>query len=260
MEKKDQKNIITVVKGSATSRPDWLAGECPLTISVNGRQYITLLATPDCQDELAVGFAMGEGLLKTREDICSLDVSNDGSHVDLKLRGNVDLAARLAATRVLTTGCGKGSGYFRAIDSLQHRPVTGGRTMDAQGVTNLMGEFAGRSTLFDETGAVHAAALAGEEIVVFREDVARHNAIDKLAGHAVLNDMDAGSLALVTSGRISSELVLKAARLEIGLLLSRSAPTSLAVELAEKLGMTVAGFIRGQRFNIYCNSWRLKGI
>lgn len=260
MEKKQHRQVVTVVQGQSASRSDWLASEWPVTINVNDSQYITLLTTPDCLDELAVGFALGDGLLNSRADILSVTISPDHAQVNLELSGNVDLAARLAATRVLTTGCGKGSGYFRAIDSLRQKPVTGDQVMNPGQITSLMREFAGRSALFDETGAVHAAALAGEQIVVFREDVARHNAIDKLAGYVILNGLDTRSMCLVTSGRISSELVLKAARLKIGLLLSRSAPTSLAVELAEKLEITLVGFIRGERFNIYCNTWRVEGI
>jgi len=260
MDKKEQKQLITVVKGVASSVPDWLAREWPLTITINSRQYITLLTTPADLEELAVGFALGDGLLNYREDIISIRTSPDKKQVELELGGNVDLAARLAATRVLTTGCGKGSHYFRAVDSLKQKPVQGKMQMTPEQITNLMREFGGSSTLFAETGAVHAAALAEDEIVVFREDVARHNAIDKLAGNVVLEGRDTSAMCLLTSGRISSELVLKAARIGIGLLLSRSAPTALAVELAEELGMTILGFIRGQRFNIYCNSWRVEGI
>lgn len=257
---KEQKEIITVTKGVAVGNPDWLASEWPLTIVINGKQYITLLATPENLDELAVGFALGDGLLSNQDDIISVRVSPDNKQVELELKGNVDLATRLAATRVLTTGCGKGSRYYRAIDSLKQKPVAGGRRMTPEDITNIMREFGGNSELFAETGAVHAAALATDEIKVFREDVARHNAVDKLAGKIVMDRLEAANMALLTSGRISSELVLKTARLGIGILLSRSAPTALAVELAEDLGLTIVGFIRGQRFNIYCNHWRVEGI
>lgn len=255
---KVQRQVLTVVKGQAAYRKDWLAEEWPLTIVVNGEQYITLLATPAHLDELAVGFAKGEGLLRCREDITSLRVSSDRKQVELELRGNVDLAARLASTRILTTGCGKGSGYFRAVDSLQQRRVHGGKKRTSGQISRLMAEFSTSSELFSQTGSVHTAGLAREEIEVFREDVARHNTVDKLAGYLVLHGQDATDMCLLTSGRISSELVLKAARMGIGMLLSPSAPTALAVELADKLGLTLVGFIRGQRFNIYCNFWRVK--
>ena len=257
---KEKREIITVTKGIAKSNPDWLASEWPLTILINGKQYITLLATPNDLDELAIGFVLGDGLLNTRDDILSVQVSPDKKQVELVLKGNVDLAARMASTRILTTGCGKGSHYYRAIDSLKQKPVESGRRMSPQQITGLMREFGGNSMLFSETGAVHAAALVSDKIEVFREDVARHNAVDKLAGHVILENLDVGTLALMTSGRMSSELVLKSARVGIGMLISRSAPTALAVELADGLGMTLVGFVRGQRFNIYCNNWRVEGI
>jgi FdhD protein len=260
MEQKEERQVITVVNGAAASKSDWLAREWPLTIAINGRQYITLLTTPANLDELAVGFALSEGLLDSRQDIQAVRLSPDGKQVELELEGNVDLAARLAATRVLTTGCGKGSQYFRAVDSLKMKPVSAQRLITSRQITELMQEFSNKSALFSETGAVHAAALAEDEIIVFREDVARHNAVDKLAGNLVLSGRDGEKMCLLTSGRISSELVLKSARIGLGLLLSRSAPTSLAVTLAEELGMTVIGFIRGQRFNLYCHSWRVQGL
>jgi FdhD protein len=257
---KEKREIISVTKGDATTNPDWLAREWPLTITINSKQYITLLATPENLDELAVGFALGDGLLNNKDDIVSIQVSPDNRQMQLELKGNVDLASRLASTRVLTTGCGKGSGYYRAVDSLKQKPVENGKRMSPELITSVMREFGSSSTLFAETGAVHAAALITDKIVVFREDVARHNAVDKLAGNVILENLDVSKMALMTSGRISSELVLKSARIGIGLLISRSAPTALAVELAEGLGMTLVGFVRGQRFNIYCNTWRVEGI
>lgn len=254
---KVQRHVITVVQGQAEERLDWLAQEWPLIVIVNGRRYITLLATPANLDELAVGFALGDGLLNSHRDILALKLSPDQGQVELELAGNVDLAARMAATRVLTTGCGKGSGFYRAVDSLKQKAVLAPVKMAPAEIVHLMQEFSQRSQLFSDTGAVHAAALADGEIQVFREDVARHNAIDKLVGNAILGDRDVSAMCLLTSGRISSELVLKAARLGLGLLLSRSAPTALAVELAQELGITIVGFIRGQRCNIYCNPWRI---
>lgn len=255
---KVQRQIVSIVQGRAETKADWLAQEQPLTLVVNGRQYITLLASPLNLDELAVGFALGDGLLNCRRDILALRLSPDETQVELELAGDVDLAARLAATRVLTTGCGKGSGFYRAVDSLKQKPVAARVELAPAQIVALMQEFSRRSQLFAETGAVHAAALADSRIQVFREDVARHNAIDKLVGNVILQDRDASTMSLLTSGRISSELILKAARIGLGLLLSRSAPTALAVELAERLGITLVGFIRGERFNIYCNPWRVR--
>lgn len=255
-----QMEIIRVDKGIAEHRQDMLAIEWPLTILVNGKQYITLLSTPADLKELAVGFAYNEGLLAHKTDIQAIRLSEDQKQVELELSSAVDLAVRLAKTRVLTTGCGKGSSYFRAIDSLTLKPVTGTICLEPQQISALMNQFNKSPSIFVETGAVHGAALAKETLTVFREDVARHNSVDKLVGHLLLAGEDGGGYALITSGRITSELILKAARINIGMIISRSAPSSLAVELAAGLNVTLVGFARGSRFNIYCHPQRITGI
>ncbi|MDD4657682.1 MAG: formate dehydrogenase accessory sulfurtransferase FdhD [Eubacteriales bacterium] len=235
MEQKEERLVVTVDRGQAKQNPDWLAIEWPLTIIVNGRHYITLLASPSHLEELALGFTFNKGLLAAKRDIKSLVLTANGRQAELEL----NRSSAVQASKCL------------------EKPA-GGRTLSAAQIVSLMEEFSAASALFRETGAVHAAALAGEEILVFREDVARHNAIDKLAGNLILAEGDATSLCLLTSGRISAEVVSKSCRMGIGLLISRSAPTSLGVQMAEEVGMTLVGFARGQRFNIYCNPWRVE--
>ncbi|MDD4078834.1 MAG: formate dehydrogenase accessory sulfurtransferase FdhD [Eubacteriales bacterium] len=243
MDQKEERLVVFVVCGQAKQNPDWLAIEWPLTVIVNGRQYITLLTSPSHLEELAVGFAFNKGLLTATGDIKSLVLKADRRQAELELAGNGVSAADLAAITCPTA----------VTDGFKDK----GKTLSPDEIVDLMQEFSTSSALFKETGAVHAAALAGEGILVFREDVARHNAIDKLAGNLILAERDASSLCLLTSGRISAEVVRKAFRMGIGLLISRSAPTSLGVQMAEELGMTLVGFAREQRFNIYCNPWRV---
>lgn len=259
MEQKVQRQVITVNQSRAEENLDWLAQEWPLTVVVNKSPYVTLMATPANLDELAVGFALGEGLLNSRQEIRSLTLSPDKKQIELDLDGAKHVA-KPGATRALTTACGKGSAYYPVLDSLKQKPPSGGCKLDPERIVKLMQEFSSNCALFSVTGAVHAAALATTDIQVFREDIARHNAIDKLVGNAILLDRDVDDMCLLTSGRISAELILKAARLGLGLLLSRSAPTALAVELADELGITLVGFIRGERFNIYANPQRVEGI
>ncbi len=248
MDQKEERLVVSVVCGQAKQNPDWLAIEWPLTVIVNGRQYITLLTSPSHLEELAVGFAFNKGLLTATGDIKSLVLKADLRQAELELAGNGVSAADLAAIT-----CPKGAHCSAVTDGIKDK----GKPLSPDEIVGLMQEFSTSSTLFRETGAVHAAALAGEGILVFREDVARHNAIDKLAGNVILEGRDVSSLCLLTSGRISAVVVRKAFRMGIGLLISRSAPTSLGVQMAEELGMTLVGFAREQRFNIYCNPWRV---
>ncbi|HOB35466.1 MAG TPA: formate dehydrogenase accessory sulfurtransferase FdhD [Bacillota bacterium] len=234
MDQKEERLVLSVSEGQAVEKPDWLAREWPLTIVVNGRRCTTLFATPADLEELAVGYAYNNGLLASKSDIRALAL---------------DAGGRQAVLELAPASAGE--------ESLR-RQGPGGFRLSSSRITGLMAEFSTASALFRETGAVHAAALAGDKILVFREDVARHNAIDKLAGNIVLEDRDPSRLCLLISGRISAAVVTKCRRMGIGLVISRAAPTSLAVAMAEEAGLTLVGFARGQRFNIYCNPWRVE--
>lgn len=253
------KKIIRVAEGKTTAKEDWLAREQPLTITINKEQYITLLATAQNLEELAVGFAYNEGLISNKKDIRQIALSPDNNSVELSVASEVDLTMRLAKTRLMSTGCGKGSSYYRAIDSLTIQPVSPGINLHWRTINQLMLDFNKMPSHLVEVGSVHGAALARDTIQVFREDVARHNTVDKLVGHLILAEKPGSDYALITSGRITSELILKAVRIDIGLLISRSAPSELATNLANKLGVTLVGFARGRKFNIYTHPQRIGG-
>ena len=128
----------------------------------------------------------------------------------------------------------------------------------AQDVFTLAGEFQHRSHVFRTTGGVHSAALCDtKSILLFSEDIGRHNAIDKIFGECLLQDIPTDDRLIITSGRISSEILLKVAKRNIPILISRSAPTDLGVKLADDLGITLLGFVRGKRMNAYTNDWRI---
>jgi len=130
--------------------------------------------------------------------------------------------------------------------------------ISTQEVFNLVSEFQRRSQVYRATGGVHSAALCDtKSILVFSEDIGRHNAIDKIIGECILNDISTDDHIVITSGRISSEILLKVAKRSIPIVISKSAPTNLGVRLADDLGVTLIGFVRGKRMNVYTNSWRV---
>jgi len=160
--------------------------------------------------------------------------------------------------RLITSGCGRGTSFYSAADVEGQVKVESQTKISALDVFELVAEFQHRSQIFKTTGGVHSAALCDtKSILIFSEDIGRHNAIDKIFGECILKDIPTGDRILVTSGRVSSEILLKAAKRNIPLLISKSAPTDLGVKLANDLGVTLIGFVRGKRMNVYANDWRV---
>ncbi|RQD74048.1 MAG: formate dehydrogenase accessory sulfurtransferase FdhD, partial [Candidatus Syntrophonatronum acetioxidans] len=153
----------------------------------------------------------------------------------------------------------KGTIFFSVLDSLTSKPIETEIYFSPAQISTLMKDLQKRADLFRQTGGVHSSALGtAEGIISFCEDIGRHNAVDKLLGECIDKEISLEDKMLITSGRLSSEILLKAAKIGIPVLLSRAAPSSLSVELARKLGITMVGFIRGKRMNIYAGEWRIK--
>ncbi|MDH7479998.1 MAG: formate dehydrogenase accessory sulfurtransferase FdhD, partial [Syntrophomonadaceae bacterium] len=237
---------------------DLLVDEFAATIHLNGQELVTLLCTPEYLEDLAVGFLAGEGLLPGPADLEAVSADYRQGQVWVSGRVRPPAEDKSFMKRYLTTGCGKGTTFFNRE---QAAPLKQSLRIGPGEIEGLMRCFQERSELFRQTGGVHSVALCrGREIILYREDLGRHNALDKVIGHAWRQGIDLGGCFLVTSGRVSSEMLLKTVRVGIQLLISRAAATSLAVELAEQLGATVVGFARGGRFNVYCHPGRIAGF
>lgn len=178
--------------------------------------------------------------------------------MEIELKNDKVLAGKLFGRRMITSGCGKGTVFYNALDSVLGSPVTGKLQITPEQVRLLMDELQSKGDLFRLTGGTHIAAMAEcRRLLITFEDIGRHNALDKIIGESLLQGITAEDKIIVSSGRISSEILLKAAKLKIQLLISRAAPTSLSVNLAEKLNITLIGFVRGKRFNVYTHEWRI---
>lgn len=231
--------------------------EVPLTLFVNGRQLVTLLTLGDHPLELAVGFLRSEGLLASLADLA--EWREEPGAVHLRLEGARGALDGLFEARTVTTGCGKGTTFYRTLDALQCRRVESRVRFEAGAVLRRMVELQRRSDLYRETGGTHNAGLAESgKILCFRTDIGRHNAVDMLGGWALLAGIDVGGTLLLTTGRVSSEILVKAVRMGVPVLVSRSAPTALALGLARDLGITVIGYARGGGFNIYTHPERVE--
>jgi len=260
-------------EGGFTSRPDTVAGEEPLEIRLAGRPLTVTMRTPGADIDLVHGWLHAEGLVTEAADVVTArycdgrdsEGRNTYNVLDIELARPVDPALLAGAVRRSPTSsacgvCGKAS-----IDDLRARvrhPVGTGPRLAPDTVVGLPEELRTGQQAFAATGGVHAAALVGADgaLSLLREDVGRHNAVDKVIGAA----LRAGRLplhdsALLTSSRASFELVQKAMLAGIGMLIAVSAPSSLAVELAQAAGMTLVGFTRPTGFNLYCGPERVEG-
>lgn len=259
---------LLAVRGTeGESRADWLATEEPLEIRVAGpdgaeSRVAVTMRTPGQDAELAVGFLYTEGLVESRAELASEPVAsasgNRGNVLTVHLRRGFD-ASRLARSFYMTSSCGIcGKAALEAIE--QEAPPSPEIPPIPRGVLTSLPETLRRGqVVFQQTGGLHAAALFDRDgrLLVLREDVGRHNAVDKVLGHALLADLGAAPALVMVSGRASFELVQKVAMAAIPVLAAVSAPSSLAVDAARKLGLTLVGFLRGETFNVYAGERRI---
>jgi FdhD protein len=257
--KRTKEKVVTRLDGERQEKiTDLVVIEAPVTIFVNGSELVTLLCTPEKIDCLALGFLRSEGFLSSMDNLLSLRCREDEGLVEVELKDRKMLEEKLFGKRTITSGCGKGTIFYNVLDSLRSNPLTGRMQVGSEKVRELITELHKRAVLFKSTGGVHSAALADDQsLLSFFEDIGRHNAVDKIIGECLLKGIETDDKALVSSGRLTSEILLKAAKLKIQLIISRAAPTSLSVEIAEALNITLVGFVRGRRMNIYSHPGRI---
>jgi FdhD protein len=245
--------------GHAQEEERAIVREVPLTLILNGRELLTLITTGDDRTELALGFLLAEGFLAGREELVSVREGEAAGTVEVTVTGDLSLVEKLWEKRTVTSGCGKGSTFYRVLDALAAAPLPPGVSVTPAQVLGLMEELHKLSDLYKETGGVHNCALAEPgSILLFRDDIGRHNAVDKLGGAAFLKGMPLGDKILLTTGRLTSEIVVKGARMGVPVLVSRSAPTTLALSLAEKVDLTLIGYVRGGKMTVYCGGHRIR--
>ena len=258
--------VVAIRDGEASRRPDAVAAEEPLEIRVNGEPVSVTMRTPGNDFELAVGFCFTEAIIDHPEQVatvryCSGDGPDQFNVVDVRLRDPGPVAEAMRRNVYTTSSCGVcGTSSIEAVRK-RVQPVHDDPTiMTTEWLSCLPGRLRTAQEVFDRTGGLHAAAVfeAGGELVCVREDVGRHNAVDKVIGWAATVDaLPLTGKVLVVSGRVAFEIVQKALRAGIPALAAVSAPTSLAIALAEESGMTLVGFLRGRSMNVYTGADRV---
>lgn len=235
--------------------------EFSLTITLNDCEIVTLLCSPRDLDWLAVGYLLSEGMIQNRADISEIKLEQNENTVRVRTKDNVVPEPQPPSKRFIASSGWRGSNLTRPLDATEFSNANSKIHITSSDVFAMVADFQERSKIFKDTGGVHSAALCStNNILLFAEDIGRHNAIDKIFGGCLLEDIDTKERLVMTSGRVSSEILLKVARRNVPILISKSAPTDVAVSLAEELGMTLIGFVRGKKMNVYASRHRIRDI
>lgn len=252
------RKIIQYNNGTVEQIEDAVVQENPLTVFLNHEELATMVCSPGGYNELAVGLLLSEGLVHQPEDI--LEIAYNEEEGIMWIETSVPGSKSGTYLNRHTAGYyGKKRGGQHAIEEIRAlQPAPSATRFQGAHLLDLINNLEQEAVTFKRTGGVHSAALADQSGFLCRyEDIGRHNAVDKVLGYAFINRITTNDKCLLLSGRVASEILLKAARADIPLVLSRSAPTGLTIDLAEEMNITVVGFARGQRYSIYSHPERV---
>ena len=220
--------------------------EKPLRIYVNDKYIVTLMATPERIDELAYGWLWSNDLISAAREVRKIFVDIERAIVFIEISGDLPEVM----IRTVSSGCGGGamiSDYLTSVPTVKSDLRT-----SLNSLVSLQTQFMQKAVIYKQTGGVHGAALSSSEEILFTaEDIGRHNTVDKVIGWSLINDLNLKNAMIFTTGRISSEMLFKVAKANLPIVISRTAATDLAVKLAEKAGVTIVGYLRKNRAEIY---------
>jgi len=226
--------------------------EMPVSLTVNGNVWLTFMCTPIDLEAMAIGFLFNEGVITNLNDIASVHLCASGDNVDIWLYKSLKKPEKWRRT----SGC---TGGITFVED-QFSPVIpeNGYILSASKVHKMVGDLFETQVLYRSSGGVHSSALGdGDRIRVMAEDIGRHNTLDKIAGKILLGNIELERKIMITTGRISSEMLQKSARMGASFVISRTSPSSLSIEMAERWGITLIGYARRNRFNVYTHAHRI---
>ncbi|PEE44880.1 formate dehydrogenase accessory sulfurtransferase FdhD [Bacillus pseudomycoides] len=258
-----EREILRYENGQIKHIEDSIVTEFPVTVKINGQEFVTMVSTPEYIEDMVIGFLASEGIIRKYEDIDEIWVQDKEGYVHVTTAKINPYYRDIQNKRYITSCCGMSrQGFVFANDALTAKKMKAVRVkISAQDCFRLMNDMQQSAATFQNTGGVHNAALCDvNRIVLSRMDIGRHNALDKIYGYCLKNNISIGDKIIVFSGRISSEILLKVAKIGCEVILSKSAPTELALQLAEELGITTIGFIRNQSLNVYTHPERVVNI
>jgi FdhD protein len=255
---------VRAVDESGEARDTAIAGEHPLTLYIDKRELLTIMTLGAAPEALAIGYLRNQRLLDRIEDLVSVQVDWDVNAVAVTTRDGLrDLEAK-TAKRTKTTGCGQGTVFGDLMEEIDAVRLPDGATLSRATLYALLDRVRQHETIYKQAGAVHGCALATNdpsgrsEILYFVEDVGRHNAVDAIAGMMWLDRIEGRDKIFYTTGRLTSEMVIKAAQMEIPFLVSRSGLTQMGYEIAQKVGMTMIGRATGKHYLLFTGAERFR--
>lgn len=253
-------DVIRYEDGIFTEFTDEISTEYPLTVNVNGEEFATIVCSPSHLRELVIGFLAAEGAILFYDDILSIQIDESAGFAYVELKRPLEKAKEMHSKRFIGSCCGKSRQFYFQADVQTAKTVMSKLRILPEQCLQLMHQMQEQSNAFIRTGGIHNAALATtDELLAIKTDIGRHNTLDKIYGDILENRISIRDKVIVFSGRISSEVLLKISKIGIGIIISKSAPTDLALELADDLGITAIGFTRGNKMNIYTHPERISG-
>lgn len=239
---------------------DYVVSEVPLTLFLNHLELITMICSPANFVELGLGFLFSEGFIRDFTEIISVNCQEETGILHVETN-SPPVQINGFMRRHMASCCGRGrAGLYFINDARQLEPIISEANIIPGQILNYMNRLEHASNVFRDTGGVHSAAVAGEQLFFVFEDIGRHNAVDKVIGHCLINKLKNDDKCLVLSGRIASEIVIKAIRAGIPIIISRAAPTELALDIAEEYNVTLVGFARNERFTVFTHPERIQGL
>ncbi len=239
-------------------RPTPIAGEHPLTIYVDKREILTIMTLGAAPEALVIGYLRNQRLLESIEEIVSVQVDWEVNAVSVTTRNGLKNLDEKMAKRTKTTGCGEGTVFGDLMAEIDELKLPAEVRLDQDTLYGLLDNVRRHESIYKQAGAVHGCALAhGAEILTFVEDVGRHNAVDAIAGWMWLEGVDGGDKIFYTTGRLTSEMVIKAAQMGIPFLVSRSGLTQMGYDIAKRVGITMIGRAVNKHYLLFTGAERL---
>ena len=237
--------------------PTSIAGEHPLTLYVDKREIVTLMTLGQAPEALAIGYLRNQRLVQSIDTVAEVQVDWETNAVAITTRTPLQDLDEKMSRRTVTTGCGQGTVFGSLMDEIESIRLRDDVTLREETLYGLLDSVRRHETIYKSAGAVHGCALAqGAEILYFVEDVGRHNAVDAIAGQMWLDDVDGSDKVFYTTGRLTSEMVIKAAQMQIPFLVSRSGLTRMGYDIARRVGITMLGRAVNQRYLLFTGRQR----